>query len=114
MDADGVHLADLPVADLFARQSNGVRRPFVAAALDNPVVLLRCADDPPSFGDGIGQWLLAVDVRAGVEGGDGGQRVPVIGCGDGDGVEIAAADEVEVIPIRRAVQIGRASCRERV
>src|SRR5262249_34026196 len=52
-----------------------------------PPWLMPDRDAAPAFGDGVAQRLFDVDILARLASPDGHQRVPMIGCGDGDGVE---------------------------
>src|SRR5439155_24758797 len=55
----------------------------------DPIVVPRGLDDAPAFADVVADRLLDVDVLAGLNGPDGRQRVPVIGRGDADDVDVA-------------------------
>ena len=68
------------------------RRSAVDADLDDPIVLPRRLDHRPALDDRHGQRLLDVDVLARVAGGDHLDRVPVVGRGDHDGVDVLAIE----------------------
>ena len=55
------------------------------------------------FGDGVRHGLLAVDVLAGLHGGDGDGRVPVVGGGDQDGVDVLAVEHLPIVARGRRV-----------
>ena len=69
------------------------------AGLDDAVFGARGVDHAAAFEHGQRQWLLAVDVFAGLAGVDGGQRVPVVGRGDGDGVDVFAVEDAAVVAV---------------
>src|SRR5436309_11266272 len=65
--------------------------------------------------------LLDVNVLAGLAGPDRGQRVPMVGRGDADDVDLLVLEDPAQVglaarldALRLLMQIGRASCRERV
>ena len=60
----------------------------MAAGLEDAAVLLDRGVDGPALGDRVGQRLFAVDVLAGIGGGDADQAVPVVGRADADGVDV--------------------------
>ena len=53
--------------------------------------------------DAVGQRLLAIDVLAGLAGQDGDDRVPVVGRGDDDRVDVLAIEDLAEV----AVGLGR-------
>ena len=64
----------------------------LGAVLDDPVVLAGGLDGDPALVDVVAARLLDVDVLAGLAGPDGHQRVPVVGRGDRDGVEVLVVE----------------------
>lgn len=86
IDAERVQLADAAVADQFAAVPRQIAGTFLRAGLQDTVVAFDGIDDRPALGDAIRERLLAVDVFAGIKGGDRGERVPVVGRGDLDDV----------------------------
>src|SRR5205823_6835739 len=100
---DGLHAADPAVADQFAGQAEAAveLRALLAAGLQSAVGLVGDADQRLALVHGQGQRLFAVHVLAGAQGGDGDQRVPVVGRGHGDGGDVAAGQEfAEVVELR--------------
>jgi hypothetical protein len=82
----GVKLADAAFVQELDRRLDS----RVAAALqadgDDAVVFARGLDHLAPFPDGVRRGLLDVNILACLAGPDRGERVPVIGRGDGDGV----------------------------
>ena len=64
VDAEGVHLADAPVAHQFAAKSHPRVGALHGADLENALVALHRLDDRAALEDGVGQQPLAVDVLA--------------------------------------------------
>jgi len=58
--------------------------------------LARCADGEV-FGQGQGQWFLAEDVLAGLQGFDGDFGVPVVGCDDADDFDLFVVENFAVV-----------------
>ena len=44
------------------------------------------ADHGVAFVDGVANGLFDIDMSAGLDGGDGRQGVPMVGCGDDDNI----------------------------
>ena len=49
--------------------------------------------------DVVGERLFAIDILAGVQCGDGDEGMPVVRCGDDDGVDILALQQLAEIGI---------------
>ena len=62
--------------------------------LGDALVLLGRGHHGPPLGDPVRQRLLAVHVLAGLAGHDRGDRVPVVGRGDDDRVDVLAIEEL--------------------
>ncbi len=54
---------------------------------------LACSADGEVFGQGQGQWFLAEDVLAGLQGFDGDFGVPVVGCDDADDFDLFVVED---------------------
>ena len=78
------------------------------ADLDDPLVLPRGLDHRPALGDRHREWLLDIYVLACLAGGDHLDRVPVVGRGDHDSVDILAIeDRAEILDARHiALELG--------
>ncbi len=77
------------------------------AHLGDALVLLGRGHHGPALGDPVRQRLLAVDVLAGLAGQDGRDRVPVVGRGDHDGVDILAVEHLAEIVVGLRLAVGR-------
>ena len=99
---DGVDLADAAAEDHAGRKARGPTRPFLRAELEHAPVLPDRLPQRPVLLDRQAQRLLAVDVLSGADGGQGKRHVPVVGRGHGDGVDVAAVEEVAEIDERLA------------
>src|SRR5262245_24672214 len=74
------------------------KRPAISARCWLPVWRTRPVAATERFFHRQGQRLLTVDVLAVPEGVDGDDRVPVVGCGDDDGIDLrVAGDFTEVV-----------------
>ncbi len=69
----------------------------LAADLKNAVGGTGGGDDLGAVGVDVDHGLFEVDVFAGVHGVDGGLLVPVVGCGDDDGVDVFAGEDLFVV-----------------
>ena len=69
----------------------------LAADLKNAVGGTGGRDDLGAVGVDVDHGLFEVDVFAGVHGVDGGLLVPVVGCGDNDGVDVFAGEDLFVV-----------------
>ncbi len=69
------------------------------ADLHDALVLARGLDHLAAFPHVVAGGLLDVDVLAGLAGPDGGQRVPVVGRGDGDGVDFLVVEELAHVAV---------------
>ncbi len=103
-----LELADAPVADELGRVAELGRGALLAADLeDAPGAVDRVAEGP-ALGDRERGRLLEVDVLAGLDGGDRGERVPVIRCADEDGVHVLVRQQLPVVGIGRDAIVGPA------
>ena len=75
------------------------RRPAAIhrADLHDLVVARRRLDHLAAFPHGVRRGLLDVDVLAGLQRPDGGERVPVVGRGDDDGVDVLVVEHAPQI-----------------
>ena len=81
-------LAELARLDHLGNAGPGSAAAALRAVLHDAVVLAGGLDGDPALVDVVAARLLDVDVLAGLAGPDGHQGVPVVGRGDGDGVEV--------------------------
>ena len=93
--------------------------PLHGSNLKDSTSLLHDLFDEFAFIDGQGQGFFAVDVLTGQHGFDGDFRVPVIGGGDHDGIDVFAIENPAVITVAigafflsffEALQIGFKDC----
>ena len=94
-------LAEVPLAHVVQRLRVAVRSARAVGALHDAVVLAGRLDHLPAFEDVVGGRLLHVHVLAGLAGPDRHQRVPVIGRGDHDGVDVLALQELAHVGVGR-------------
>ena len=101
---DAAHLADAPVAHELASAPEILQRALPASRLpDSGVPLLRVRHGA-AFHQAVRDRLFAVDVQAGVQSGDGGDRVPVVRRRQGERVDVLARKQLA------EVGIGLAAC----
>ena len=74
----------------------------MTADLEYAVVVANRTLHCQSFGNGVGKRFLAVNVLAGLAGMNSNKRMPVIGSGDFDYVDVLAVEHVFVELIRVA------------
>ena len=97
--AGHVDVADGAVAQMlngFDHAGVGAR---LAAVLANAIVLLDRAHQLTSFKRVMRAGLFDVDVLAGLAGPDGHERVPMIGRGDGNGVDLFVLEQLAHIDV---------------
>ena len=87
-------LAEVPLTHVVQRFRVAVRSTRSVGALHDALVLAGRLDHLPAFEDVVGSRFLDVHVLAGLAGPDRHQRVPVIGRGDHDGVDVLAVQEL--------------------
>lgn len=81
----------------------------LAANLKDAVRGANCIDNLRPIGVEVNHWLFEVDVLACLHGVDCGLLVPVIGCGDENGVDIFARKNLTVIASCEEIVPGRAT-----
>ena len=103
-----VDLADQALAHLLHAFLHRFRRADLAALLHHAVVLARRRHNLPGFEDVVRARLLHVNVLARLAGPDGLQCMPVVGRGDGDGVDGLVVQELAHIleALRRFLPAG--------
>ena len=101
-DLDPLDLADAAVADELRGLVEVLDRTLPRPRLPDAAVALDGVAESPALAQVVGQRLLAVDVEPGAQGRDGQDGVPVVGDGDGDGVEVLAEVELPEIVVSRA------------
>ena len=87
-----VDRAEPAIAQELHRLAEHGAAPPLRADLDDPVVAPGRLDHPPAFDDVVADGLFDVDVLARLAGQDRHERVPVIGRGDGDRVDVAIVE----------------------
>src|SRR6266436_1415867 len=98
--AGHVDIADRAVTQMLDGFQHAGVRSRLAAVLANSVVLLYRPDQLASFKGVVRARLFDVDVFPGLAGPDGHERVPMIGRGDGDGVNVFVLKELANIDVR--------------
>src|SRR5215469_15864755 len=83
---DARQLAEPAIADQFAYEAKARITALLAARLQNAPRLAHGGDEALALVDGEGEGLLAVDILAGLQGGQVDQRVPVVRRTVEDGV----------------------------
>ena len=100
IDLDHRDLAELPLADdLVARLDQVGRAPALGAHLDDALVFPRRGQHGLALGHVHADRLLDVDVGPGFDGGDHRQRVPVVGRGDQDDVQVLLLEHLAIVGI---------------
>ena len=84
-------VTDRPGGDVFGHAADALAAVTLIAHLSQDLLFARGVGEGPAFGDIMGQWLLAEDMLAIMDGADGGRGVVVIGRGHKDDVEILVA-----------------------
>ncbi|OQA01969.1 MAG: hypothetical protein BWY71_00187 [Planctomycetes bacterium ADurb.Bin412] len=97
------------IADQFAGKPDTAAGTLVTARLQNPLISFYRLANGPAFRDGIHQRLLAIDVLAGLGGGDGNQAMPMVGRANRDRVDIRAGQQFAEIVIAVAALVGAVS-----
>src|SRR5437870_6533935 len=92
-------LAQAAVANDFAGQPEVQVRALLAADLEDALGLPCHLEQGLALVDGQGERLLAIHVLAAPQGGDGGQRVPVVGRGDDHGVDVLAGAKLAEVAV---------------
>ena len=94
-----MEFTDSAVADQFADETVQLARTALGAGLEDSAVPLHGLGDGAALGHGQGERLLAVDVfpRRGRH--DRRDRVPVIGGGDADRIDVVACDDVPEVHV---------------
>ena len=71
----------------------------LAAVLANTVVFFYGADELAAFKGVVRAGLFDVDVFAGLAGPDAHERVPMIGSGDGDGIDVFVFEQLANVDV---------------
>src|SRR5712692_6894733 len=88
-----IALGDQQLSILAGMNGGNLFRPSGAAALlgamlHNAVIAPGRLDASASLADVVTQWLLDIHIFTRLAGPDGHERVPVVGCSDGDGIQL--------------------------
>jgi hypothetical protein len=94
-----LELSDAAGADEVAGEAEADVAALLGAGLQDSVVLLLDREQPLALVDRERQRLLAVNVLAGLHGGHGDQRVPVVDGGADDHVEVLLLDELAEVGV---------------
>ena len=84
--------SDSSVADEFAGEPETFIAALLAAGLENAFGFVDGVYEVAAFVNGEGQRFFAVDIFAGVDGGNVDEGVPVVGCGVDDDVNVVALE----------------------
>jgi len=79
--------ADETVVDEFHVANQRRIRTILCSMLHDAFVLLGCGDELASFVSAVSHRLFDVNIFAGLAGPNRGERMPVIRCGDSDGID---------------------------
>src|SRR5262249_31078833 len=88
------HFAKLAGVQVLHRLAQPAAAAALGAGLADLLVLAGRLDDAPALADVVADRLLDVDVLAVLDRPDGGQRVPVVGGGDRDDVDVLVVDHL--------------------
>src|SRR5271157_3322909 len=69
----------------------------LAADLYQAAGFFRDFDHLQGLGNGVSHGLLDINVLAGLHGGDGDGRVPMVGGGDADGIDVFAVQHLTIV-----------------
>ena len=75
---DSVNSTDGSIPNPLAKGTYGVKRMSLVPQLGDDILLFGFRHDPTDFMDGMGKWLLAVDVFAAFKGGHDGDGMGVV------------------------------------
>src|SRR5262245_53127582 len=95
--SDLAHSAELAIADIGGGLIGGWLRASLGAYLNDAAVALGGAHHGAAFLDGETRRLLDIDVLASLARQDGHERMPMVGCGDEDGVHILVFEQTAEI-----------------
>ena len=104
-------VADAPFLDVAHRALEVRARALLGAHLHDAIVAAGGVDHQPAVADVVRDRLLDVDVLAGVAGVDAHDRVPVLGRGDHDRVDVAVLEQPAVVGHRFGAATVRATAR---
>ncbi len=105
VDMDRQHLSDPPAADQFAGEAEVALAALLAAGLKHAAVSSHRRDHVPGLADRQRQRLLAVDVLAGPGRRARDDRVPVVGRGNQDGVDVLSLQQtLELVVLVAALE----------
>src|SRR5690606_36226206 len=94
---DALDLSDATISNQLASLQELARRALLASGLKDAAEASRRIDHATALLDREGERLLAVDVLSGLARMDRDERVPVIGHGDDDGVDVLAIEKRPVV-----------------
>ena len=97
--AGHVDIADGAVAQMMNGFEHAGVRARLAAVLANAVVLFYGSDELAAFKGVMRAGLFDVDVFAGLAGPDAHERVPMIGSGDGDGIDVFVFEQLANVDV---------------
>ena len=101
-------LAEIALADVLERLGEAGPLARAVRGLDDPLVLAGRLDHLAAFEDVVGRGLLDVHVLARLAGPDRRQRVPVVGRGDDDRVDVLVVEQLAQVGVRLDARIVRA------
>src|SRR5689334_25256954 len=105
-DLDALHLADIAISDIVDCLRHRRVRAALHADLDDPLVATGSIHHRAALFDRLAGGLLAVDMLAGLAGHDGHDRMPMIRCPDGDGVDVLTVENAAEILVEGGRALG--------
>ena len=100
-----LELADATVANQFAGEAEGARGALLGAELKDALVVVDFLPQCPILGQVQAHRFFQVNILAGAHGGQRGQDVPMVGCGDQHGIDVFAGEQLAEVAIRSAVLV---------
>ena len=97
------HFADSPVAHQFAGEAEIGQRSLPASGLPHAPIALDRIANRLAFHPVVRQWLLAVDIFLLISGFSSHERMPMVGHGAHDRVNILARHQLPVIVVGLAI-----------
>ncbi len=98
--------ANRSVAHQFAAELIEFDGPLLTARLQDPFIFAYGRDELATFADGEGHGLFEIDIFASLAGVYCGERMPVIGRRNDDGIHITRLEHLAVILICAGLELG--------
>jgi hypothetical protein len=110
----GVDLAEASGTGQPGGALEGAHRALLRAVLQHHAVAIYGIHQRTAFRDGVGHGFFQIDVLAGADRRQRDERVPVVGHGDRDGVDVIACEQLAEIPVGGAVFVALGGIRPRL